>query len=290
MRACSDIYARMIEELLKAQKKVAFGHSPEKIELHRHAESFIAHSWAAMKPALTVAPWFGLVSPIELSALPEYLAEMKGRSSAFPWAWFRARATEALSSRLDEILPDMKRAHSEQFAAYEKSLRSAGRYWFRQSVRQHLQAGYHTALSAIWMALGEHHAALAEQGLTWDKEDSARTKKALKTLASFHLDYLIAADNVLWNSAGATEFPWKAREGFGEATVGKVLSNFADKQPGADQDRLGCPALRAKVGSITVFEEVWLWCEAVFLNLYIPALEGRDVRQPDHETLGYGGI
>lgn len=265
-------FYQLLEGLLSVQKNTAFGSDKKdverKSEVHRFSELFIARSWKLMEPELMEGPWFGLSIDKSMEELSAYLREIEQRSSAFPWAWIRARATEAIMTRLSMMLPELSKSYSAEFDSYRKALHRAGIYWFRQSPKQHLEAGYHTALSGVWKVLGEEFYCLRDIR-SWMPEDSLRVKKAMRSFATFHMEYLLASDGYLWDSAGATAYRWSGSQSSADE-VSEVCNRVKVDALGLKEGRLGCPALRAKIGDITVFDGVWEWSLRLFREVYMP--------------------
>jgi hypothetical protein len=244
-------------------------------QLSTVATFFIERSWEVIAPRLE---GFSLEAASGKSpkALREYLTWLRHREPAAAWGWTRARMDARLMELLEACVPDLLRQHPEMAALYLKTLRRAGKYWFRETPLHHLKAGYHTALGVACKWYGS--ALEARQDVPASCPHSLPDFSGeLRQFASFSLTMLARTDRYLWDSAGAApmEAVWEA----GNLSVVSATIAEIDLVTAPDYGlRLGCPALRARGQSGTpAFQGMIDWVEQVF-SRYL--LEGEATPSP----------
>lgn len=222
-----------------------------KKRLHKLTEFFISETWKIISPNFSLDCLDRIYKEHPKENLSEYFDTLKKRNSSFAWAWIRARITDTLYAKLDFALREVSNKFPKEWVQYRKLLLKNGHYWFRQSQKHHLKLGYHTAISVICKLIGtkyfDNKGGLSQNYNNYIKECS-------KVFASFDLELLTASDNVLWNSAGASDFchyeiidnELRLPESF-EMDVKK---NLNDKSKHIEP-RIGCPAIK----SGSVFDE-----------------------------------
>ena len=256
-----------------------------RLRMRASAVFFIERSWERIAPQLGQ---FNLAiatgkSEQELAA---YVESLLRREPAYAWGWMRARMNHRLMQLLEECWPHLEARHTAEMAEYAAALKALDYYWFRQSPRHHLKAGYHTALAVAckWYGTAMELAATEMRG---QQPPDLSFKKELHLFASASMTMLSRSDGWLWDSAGAE--PLEARlEGTTLCPKHRPLPRLElSAQPDCGV-RMGCPALRARAAGAqsAPFLGVIAWMENTYCSTLAALINadggdlGHNVKEP----------
>jgi hypothetical protein len=253
--------------------------------------------------------------PLNASAIDSEMHRLWLQSIDFPWSRLRSLADKLVkhfvgrhcsASGIDEVLRQIGNKEGLCLAGYQGALDKCGRYWFRRSIEEHQATGFHTALSANFKMLGAVPHLLIS---AWRSSDAGRAQAALAIveddamvqnllrqaqdvahyLATCHMEFLHASDNLLWDSAGSraahglaidlTSTPPVICIGLPAVMEAAKRLETARRNAGFPELRLGCPALKVRSGEGgSLVSAVRGWCASIFKKFALPLLYEEKLR------------
>ena len=206
------------------------------------------------------------LQPYNEKALKHSILKIKAKNPLFPFSKFRAITTLVTDFFLEKIIENSCPLTLQK---YKKSLKTAGIHWYRESPKEHLWTGMHTALSA--------HFKMAQEVLEADNNFNnfflhyTEAFKLIRYVASTHMDILKAVEGIIWDHAasqlGNSFEVLEGRFCIKDEAVKKIMGKL-DSNEKSLEARTGCPAMYSGDMGDAVISEIGEWCINIIRKFY----------------------